>query len=560
MQGHRKEMETLSAFLHRMDVCPDVRMQVSKQVKVKLMQRRPEAVKDMAVLDKLSLSLRHSLQLELCNPHFLEHPLLNFLSNEDTAMWEEVCMACAHFSVLVKGDNLFVFGAEAEGMYFVVRGPLSYELDASFPTQLSEHVMPGAWLSEAALWCHWRHMGCAESPGLKGAACCEVLLLRTAALIPILTRRGLIGQLAWAYALSFHHFLQECGRLLDDWPNDLVLPFGADEVIAAMPRDAKAVVGQGAIEVLRSPQDSLLASWLSEDNIQKLASEAQAGGSALFVTASRGRVRVVRCVPLVMLRIKRQDKRVFVRMRLVTRADGGQEATCKLPGGRPEAGEHPDGYLQRLLERKLKALADGIEVVRVERQSEQDNSRKFGVPTRYVHTVVSAVWHEPEGDGDASGSRPPSCRSLDQFQAPRVDLADLVLVRRVSTRSRDVDIRAKTQRARQKPVEMLSFPDPEEVYMFPGDASFYAWLTEDQFAYLKDRQGQSTLFLWLLELYRRVGVESGRPGTPAPDESSAEWAGPEDGGARVSEASSEGPNAGALWGSEHGRAPITDVL
>ncbi|CAK0872505.1 unnamed protein product [Prorocentrum cordatum] len=152
MQGHSREMGRLSAFLHRSHIHPEIRMQVCKQVKVKLMHRRPLVVKDLqspGVLDMLSLSLRHTLQLQLCNPHFLEHPLLNFCSNTDIAMWEEICMTCANFSVLVKGDNLFVFGAKAEGMYFVVHGPLLYDLDDSFRTRVSKEAETGAWLSEA---------------------------------------------------------------------------------------------------------------------------------------------------------------------------------------------------------------------------------------------------------------------------------------------------------------------------------------------------------------------------------------------------------------------------
>jgi hypothetical protein len=392
-------------------------------------------------------------------------------------------------------------------MYFVVRGALSYELDCSFAEQLPQDAESGAWISEAALWCHWRHMGCAEAQGRKGAACCEVLLLKSADLMPILTRSGLIGQLAWAYARSFHHFLQNFTPPICDWPNDLVLPFEVDEVIAGMPKDATAVIGKGAIEVLTAPHESILASWLHavrQDNIQKLASEVLVGASTLLV---KGKV-VVRCVPLVVLQLHRRDGRMFVRMRFDSKADGGREATCKLPGGKQLAGEHPNGCLQRLLDGKLKPLADGIELVGMERQSEQRNSRTFGVPTRYVRTVVSAEWQESDGVAGA----------LQQWRMLTVDPT----VSRSSSKKylrRNASTPFPAPRALSRGSSVSSSLSEVrlggDVFMFQEDVGFYVWLTKEQFAFAQSPHGQHSLSTWLTELFDGAGVD---PDTAGADE------------------------------------------
>ncbi|CAK0878083.1 unnamed protein product [Prorocentrum cordatum] len=501
MQRHSREMAKVVQFLHRSHINPNIRMQVCKQVKVKLMQLRPDVVKDLEVLDMLPLTLRHTLQLELCNPHLLEHPLLNFLSHADSAMWEETCMTCAHFSVLMSGDHLFVFGARAEGMYFVIQGSLSYDLDDSFAAQMPQEAKAGTWLSEAALWCHWRHMGSAEAQGRRGG-CCEALLLRTAPLMPLLTRRGLIGQLAWAYARSFHHFLQNSTPPLCDWPNDLVLPFGVDEVIAAMPKEATAVIGQVAIDVLMAPPESLLDSWLHavpQGNIQRLASEVMDGGSTLLAI---GRRVIVRCVPLVALRLRHQDGRIFVRMKLDSRADGGLEASCKLPGGKQEAGESPHDCLRRLLRGKLRALRDGIAVVGVERQSQQDNSRKFGVPTRYVRTVVLAWWQGSEGDTAALG----------QLKVHTVDTTLSVASEQHGYGSgEDVASESLAKKPRAKCEKKTSLGIGAQAFMLPEDVGFYTWLTEDQFDFAKSPQGQQSLIDWLSVLYSTVGLNPDVP-------------------------------------------------
>jgi hypothetical protein len=313
------------------------------------------------------------------------------------------------------------------------------------------------------------------------------LLLKAKKLMPILTRKGLTGQMAWAYAHSFHYFLRNSKPPLCKWSNDVVLPFRSDEVIAAMKKDAAVTIGKGAIEFLKA-QPGTFAIWagsVREDKIDMLASEIRDGGSTLLVTSKQG---VVRCVPLVVLRLRRQDGRVFVRMRLASKADGSQEATCKLPGGKQRAGEHPDMCLQRLLEGKLSALADSIEVVGVERQRERENSHTFGVPTRYVRTIVSAAWPEH------------AAAVLGQFLVLGVQTKWTTGSGHNTARS---TVRRSSTRGRTKEA-IGSGSGHVEVFMFPENSDFYAWLTEEQLGFFNTSQGQQSLSLWLSELCKVV--------------------------------------------------------
>jgi len=147
---------------------------------------------------------------------------------------------------------------------------------------------------------------------------------------------------------------------LCDCPNDLELPFSADEVIAAMPKDATALMGLGVIEAMRASPELLLSSRFTEELIEGLTSEVHAGGSTLLLTS---RHEVVRYKPKAILLMRRQDGRLFARMSPAGRADGDQTATCNLPGLMQKAGEYPDGCLQRLLEGSLRPLADSINVL-----------------------------------------------------------------------------------------------------------------------------------------------------------------------------------------------------
>lgn len=500
MQASREEMEKLDRFLERSQIEPDLRMQVTKQVKVRLLYRRPQVVKDMGMLENLSMPLRSELQLALCNPHFLDHPLLHFLSTFDRRLWAEVCFDCVDFTVLAATDTLFIFHAQADGMHFVARGALQYTVDASFQGshgKPSEKVGPGDWLSEAALWCQWRHVGCAEVR--SATAPCEVLLLKAAELIPTLKRgSGLVEQVFWAYARSFHSFLQQCMPPHFDFPNDLVVPFRADEAIAAMPTQAKVVLGRESIKVLMAPPETLFATWLSQirqgSTIDKLAADVQRGGSALLVTAKEG---VVRTVPLVVIRLQREDKRIFVRLRQTESADGGMHATCELPGAKQEPGEHPVKCLNRLLQGKLQALADGITVTEVERQSEQNQSKSFGVPTRYVRTKVSAKWlhtaDEPLQRFRVDGVALSMSEEADQHAAWW----------QMAAHASDGHSRANHRRgSMESPGSRLSCD--REVFAFPTDSDFYAWLTDLELRFFSSPQGQPILLRWLSALSQEV--------------------------------------------------------
>jgi hypothetical protein len=68
-------MKKLNQFLTRVKVSAELRVQVCKLVDAKLQYQPPPSMEDVApLLDKLHLSLRTTLQTELCQP-LSAHPL-----------------------------------------------------------------------------------------------------------------------------------------------------------------------------------------------------------------------------------------------------------------------------------------------------------------------------------------------------------------------------------------------------------------------------------------------------------------------------------------------------
>jgi len=134
----------------------------------------------------------------------------------------------------------------------------------------------------------------------------------------------------------------------------------------------------------------------------------------------------------------------------------------------------------------------------VKKQREQDNYRKFGVLTMYFLTVVSAEWLETAGAVGALG----------QFAVPLEDdvQAKMSTVHSVPSRPSSRNSRRRSRFSTPcSPTphtpESITFPGHGEVFKFPGDEGFYAWLTDDQFDFLKVPKGQQSLVRWLSELH-----------------------------------------------------------
>jgi hypothetical protein len=420
------KLEQLNRFLRRVDINPDLAIQVRKQVRDKMKEQKAILIKDVDALNLLPLSLRVALELELCRPHLDLNPYFNFVLAVDDATAEELCHNCAEFFMLGKKDTLFLPGVGAVGIFFVTRGALGYTSGAQRPTksrvmspgatemvskattmvsQSSEPVQQGQWLSEAALWCDWRHVGTAE---VDRAPCCEILRIGADSLMRFMrSRRGAVGQLSWAYARSFHALLSaslnsrmhKAGR-----PTDLRLPFTADEVTSNLPVGARAFVGCVALRELRRSLSSVRGmahgsvAWIREGywpDVERLREDVECGTSALVLSRA-SKFGVQRVVTMVALQLFREDGRVLVALKKQDARGGeGEGAEAKLPGLRQMDGEFPEQCYQRLLDDYFGAMAPGIVLEGTERQSDERMEEDLGVTTRFIKVVFNARWEPP---------------------------------------------------------------------------------------------------------------------------------------------------------------------
>lgn len=138
-------------------------------------QRQRVQGKDVQLLVLLSKPLRDELTHETLAVHLKHHQLFYHC---DTRM--RVFSSALSEVSLARSDTLFSCGEQAAAMYFVGVGVFQYQLgeydeqngskgssSSHEPQDAAQHesehdpedVVEGQWISEAALWCPWLHMG-----------------------------------------------------------------------------------------------------------------------------------------------------------------------------------------------------------------------------------------------------------------------------------------------------------------------------------------------------------------------------------------------------------------
>lgn len=126
---------------------------------------------DVVLLQLLPVSLTTSLFEEVHAPILGSHPLFHEfepLASPESRKLYSTCVKSYSKSMSVE---LFIAGEAANCMYFVVSGTLAYNSEGG--TLGNNLVESGGWLSEPAMWLHWRHSGTAAT----SSSHCELVAL-----------------------------------------------------------------------------------------------------------------------------------------------------------------------------------------------------------------------------------------------------------------------------------------------------------------------------------------------------------------------------------------------
>jgi len=407
--AERKKLKDVDRFLKQHEVVGRLAVGIHKQIKHQgvIQRTRDLSMKDVSALSGLTPKLRSELHYAICLRIFRRHPFFNVCIQLKASLMRQVSSFAVFSKAFRATDIVFMARSPAEAAYVVSHGSFTYaQTCRTFGTPLriqspspiqspnssqssgpssspspsvrkAEIVVQGQWISELALWTTWSHQGTLEANGDS-----EVLEVSASSFQEVLAEQNHpeIETLVWHYTNAHIRAVHtEMHGALSD--TDHVL--GHEQLVfSTMPLDMRVLMSKPWLNLLRKKHGGLL---FRKGAFEDLEEEVTLGNCDL-VTDCGG--RMLRVVPLVLLRILRGDGCVLVQL---GKLDGDSfKATTKLPSLNMSAGELPHQTLRRLC-RELTLPDTGISICNRKVTAKESNSLRYIVRTNYIETIFSAV-------------------------------------------------------------------------------------------------------------------------------------------------------------------------
>jgi len=451
-QDQTRKVRELRHYLQENSVSPGLAFLIQQQATERLRVTKKIQEKDVKALELLSRSLRTELRYEIMHPHISTHPLFHLWTSMDDYMVRGLCMDAIEYTYWRPEDEVFYAGTSTDKAYYLAKGKLvytQYPESSAVEQKIQTPVSQGRWLSEAALWSHWIHVGTT-----KAHLPSEVLVVPAEGVMHMLKRNRDVLQITLEYGRQFHRRIVAARPPEASWPNDLEIPcteYG--DLVASMDAEIKAVIGLNAIDHV------IKASWHRKmprrGTLVRLKQEIRNGKSTIMLNAQG---KVERVVSVVALRLQDSDGNIFTEL---GQMEGGLKACCQLPGAKREQSELANETLQRLLA-KLRLPSESVEVLCMERHVQYKESREYQLHSRYLRTIHVA-------------------RLMGEVELPRVVLG------------RDT---AEVEGVSEEFARLTVYVSPKE----GGKCAWYAWLCPATFERLSSVAAEPELTAWLTAL------------------------------------------------------------
>lgn len=499
MRDNYLKMKLVHQFLREKEVGRTLAVQVGKQVSERLKQKVKVTEDKVKGLELLSASLRSKLRFDVVGRYLKQHSLFRLCINLDMALVDTLCRNCIRCKHLRRQDDVFHPGNEASCAYFFVSGALLYKQEresspAAEHGTVEKYIKEHSWISEAALWSHWVHVGVAQASETT-----ELAELRIAPFVEAMDQVSVGSELVRAYGVQFHRRLQAARPPTSDWPDDLQVPMTDwSDIVFSMSDWAQVVVGMDAVRTSSS------RSWAPSHQQLRVRASAL---SALTVEIREGRSTVTlnasgemeRTVSLAALEIRSSRQQLLVEL---GKSDtGSMESSGKLPGGKQERGELVRETVDRLLDTKLAPIAPQLEVGHIERDIQWKPSQEYGIRTKYIRHVVSLSFNGELDEGDAV-----SVIRCDPTR--RNSYCSVGSVGSCTAESPLPNTSPMTPTARARiGSDLARSLHQRDVFHIVGKkkAGFYAWLDKSEFEAISSPPGERFLTQWVSALCAAVG-------------------------------------------------------
>uniref|UniRef100_A0A7S4R8W6 Ion transport domain-containing protein n=1 Tax=Alexandrium monilatum TaxID=311494 RepID=A0A7S4R8W6_9DINO len=438
------KMNEMRQYLRQHCVSHQLSVQVMAQATERLRDKEILRAEDVSILPYLSKMLRHQLMYETSLPHLMVHPLFSSWNAIDQESVLRLCREAVLSDFVASLMEVFLPGTEAPFCFYIVKGRFLYTqpVDYSMKAEATQDVvLPGTWLSEAALWSHWIHVG-----ALSAQTMGHIISISAEALWQVMKHHVEVATVTADYCRSFHVRIGAAVPPHAPWPNDLEVPFTHPRDLLASHVDVGLLhraVMKGKL-TLTHPQVDALKAELREE---KCGLDPHPDGS------------FKRIVYVEAVRVESLSGLIFTEVG-TWESTKGTKAGCRYPAKKRGRGELPQTVLKRLFETELGPLSNLVSFTKQEEEVEETRSPKFGIPTTYNRTVHIATL--------------------------QVDPDKLEVHRMVVTQ----DVRVPDTIKNIVPQELFFLPDGQM-------EKIYAWLPYDAFKTLRNPSHHEPFTSWL---------------------------------------------------------------
>jgi len=381
-----RTMSELEKFLREKGVSREMSVTVRKQVRLRASQRKPMEIKDVAALKLVSLTVMENLRFELFKGPLRRHQIFRLMDQTDTEMLHRICNTGITVRCCLPEDVLFVQGKVCNEAHLVMTGSVEYTQRSHKFTPPQTDFSPksavqGDWLSWAALWSHWHHVGQAQ----VGPAS-EVLTLDVVAVMQCVGKGGDLTNFFHQYSLAFHRRLVSAVPPAAAFPNDLFVPFtDFGEIILSIGPNEQKFVGTKALENLE--QRSFVWTGMTTQAIQRLQRQIL-NGRCVIIENDDGQVE--RVVPITGVRLTSGTGKVLIVLAKKRNGDDEFEWSGQLPAVKQETGELPGQALERIFGEMLRPFAREVRIRQAVREDRQEISDRYRINTTYIRVIYSA--------------------------------------------------------------------------------------------------------------------------------------------------------------------------
>jgi len=378
-------METLWRYMSQNTIHPRLRVRIMGQVNERLVERLAQlSEEDVQALGLLSVSLRQELCYATRLPHLRLHPLFQMWISIETEAIHQLCECALQFEFMSPQDELFLCGMEADDCHILLRGTLSYTQvpgKSMVAEEVTKRCTEGTWISEAALWSNWLHVGDALAD-----TSCQLLAISAPRLVSLLERYAGTGShiraLTLVYGRNYHVRIVASEPPHADFPTDLQVPFTDPSDLFSR---------HVSIGILRRAEKH---GSVKLNNDQRKLLEGEVAKEKCAIRATGHGYGIERIVCVTALRI-RDDKDRVLHALAEWNHQVSLKVDCKLPGTKRANGELPGKSLQRITDEEFRPLADKLEYHGTKLDVNTKESEQYGVRTAYYRTIYDATLKEP---------------------------------------------------------------------------------------------------------------------------------------------------------------------